>query len=282
MISLESLTVRRLPHATPGRVGYRDLVRGLREAGLTRHSRVVVHSSLSAFGQVAGGAATVVGALTAVCRTVVVPAFTYQTLVMPQVGPELNGTDYGTDGNYVPEFWRPDLPAHAEMGVIPNTLLRHWAAKRSSHPVLSFAAVGPDADELLAGQTLDDPFAPLAWLAEHGGDVLLLGVTHRVNTAIHLAERRAGRRQFVRWALTPQKIVELVWPNDSSGFDAIAEAVNPFVVRGQIGLANVQRIPAARLVEAAESLIRKDPTALLCHNPECERCRDARALLQIS
>ncbi|MEK7787697.1 MAG: AAC(3) family N-acetyltransferase, partial [Chloroflexota bacterium] len=249
MVPLESLTVRRLPHATSGRVGYRDLVRGLREAGLTRHSRVIVHSSLSAFGQVAGGAATVVAA----CRTVAVPAFTYQTLVMPQVGPELNGTDYGTDGNYAPEFWRPDLPAHAEMGVIPNTLLRHWAARRSSHPVLSFAAVGPDADELLAGQTLDDPFAPLAWLAEHGGDVLLLGVTHRVNTTIHLAERRAGRRQFVRWALTPQKIVELVWPNDSSGFDAVAEAINPFVVRGQIGLASVQRIPAARLVEVAES-----------------------------
>ncbi|MEK7326710.1 MAG: AAC(3) family N-acetyltransferase [Chloroflexota bacterium] len=279
MVPLESLTVRRLPHATSGRVGYRDLVRGLREAGLTRHGRVIVHSSLSAFGQVAGGAATVVGALSAACRTVAVPAFTYQTLVMPQVGPELNGTDYGTDGNYAPEFWRPDLPAHAEMGVIPNTLLRHWAARRSSHPVLSFAAVGPDADELLAGQTLDDPFAPLAWLAEHGGDVLLLGVTHRVNTTIHLAERRAGRRQFVRWALTPQKIVELVWPNDSSGFDAVAEAINPFVVRGQIGLASVQRIPAARLVEVAESLIRKDPAALFCHNPDCERCRDARMLL---
>ena len=279
MVPLESVTVRRLPHATPGRVGYRDIVRGLREVGLTRHSRVVVHASLSAFGQVAGGAATVVGALSAVCHTVVVPAFTYQTLVIPQVGPELNGMDYGADGNYTPEFWRPDLPAHAEIGVISNTLLRHWAAKRSSHPVLSFAAVGPDADEMLALQTLDDPFAPLEWLADHSGDVLLLGVTHRVNTTIHVGERRAGRRQFVRWALTPQKIVELAWPNDSSGFDAVAEAINPFVVRGQIGLASVQRIPAARLVEAAESLLRKDPAALLCHNPDCERCRDVRALI---
>ncbi len=282
MASLELVTVRRLPHATPGRVGYRDLVRGLREAGLTRHSRVVVHSSLSAFGQVAGGAATVVGALTAVCHTVVVPVFTYQTLVIPQVGPEFNGMDYGTDGNYAPEFWRPDLPAHPEIGAVSNTLLRHWAARRSSHPVLSFAAVGPDADDLLATQTLAEPFAPLAWLADHSGDVLLLGVTHRVNTTIHVAEKRAGRRQFVRWALTPQKIVELAWPNDSSGFDAVADAINPYVIRGQIGLANVQRIPAAKLIEVAESLIRKDPTALLCHNPDCERCRDARALLQTS
>ncbi|MBI3240928.1 MAG: AAC(3) family N-acetyltransferase [Chloroflexi bacterium] len=279
MVPLESLTIRRLPLTTPGRVGYRDLVRGLREVGLTRHSRVVVHSSLSSFGQVAGGAATIVGALTAVCRTVVVPTFTYQTLVVPEVGPELNGMDYGSNGSYSPEFWRPNLPAHLDIGLVPNTLLGHWAAKRSSHPVLSFAAAGPDADELLAGQTLDDPFAPLKWLAERSGDVLLLGVTHRVNTTIHVAEERAGRKPFVRWALTPQKIVELAWPNDSSGFDAITDAINPHVIRGQIGLANVQRIPAVKLIEVAEALIQKDPTALLCHNPDCERCRDARARL---
>jgi len=280
-MTLEPLIVRRIV-ATPGQVNYHDLVRGLHDIGLNENSRVIVHSSLSAFGRVVGGAATVVGALTATCATVVAPAFTYQTIVTPQVGPDLNGMDYGVDGDvdHELEFWRPDLPVHETIGAIPNMLLRHWDARRSSHPVLSFAAVGRDAETLLATQTLDDPFAPLAWLADHGGDVLLIGVTHRVNTVIHVGERRSGRKQFVRWALTPNRVEEFSWPNDSSAFDALADPLRPATLQGRIGSAIVQRIPARTIVETAESLIRNDPFALLCASPSCERCRDARALIQ--
>ncbi len=32
-------------------VGFREIQKGLRELGLTRESRVIVHTSLSAFGQ---------------------------------------------------------------------------------------------------------------------------------------------------------------------------------------------------------------------------------------
>jgi aminoglycoside 3-N-acetyltransferase len=279
-MTLEPLIVRRIV-STPGQVNYHDIVRGLHDLGLNKDSRVIVHASLSSFGRVTGGAATVAGALTAACATVIAPAFTYQTLVTPQVGPDLNGMEYGVDGeNRDLEFWRPDLPAHETIGRIPNMLLRHWDAKRSSHPALSFVAVGRDAETLLATQTLDDPFAPLAWLADHDGDVLLMGVTHRVNTTIHVGERRSGRKGFVRWALTPNCVEEFAWPNDSAGFDALAEAVRPATLQGQIGSALVQRIPVRTIIETTESLIRNDPFALLCDSPSCERCRDARLVIQ--
>ena len=142
-MTLEPLIVRRIV-PTPGQVNYHDIARGLRDLGLNENSCVIVHSSLSSFGRVAGGAATVVGALTSVCATIVAPSFTYQTLVTPQVGPDLNGMDYGVDGDvgHDLEFWQPDLPVHETIGAVPNMLLQHWDAKRSSHPVLSFVEIG--------------------------------------------------------------------------------------------------------------------------------------------
>ncbi len=41
-------------------------------------------------------------------------------------------------------------------------------------------------------------------LLAHRGDLLLLGVGMTRATIVHLAERRAGRQGFVRWALTTQ------------------------------------------------------------------------------
>lgn len=263
------------PTAKPGQVTYNTIVRGLRALGLNQSSRVVVHSSLSSFGQVAGGAETVVGAITAVCGAVIAPTFTYQTLLVPKVGPPDNGMEYGEDVAYV-DFWRPDLPPHPNIGLIPATLLKHPAARRTQHPALSFVGIGHDVERLLALQTLDDPFAPLGWLADNGGDILLMGVTHRTNTTIHIAERRAGRPPFIRWALTHEKVVEFKWPGDSGGFDAITPHIKHIVTHGQIGQANVQRIPAGMLVKIALDVIRNDPRALLCNNEDCERCRDMR------
>ncbi len=51
---------------------------------------VIAHASLSAFGQVQGGAETLVSALLAVFDSVVMPVFTYKTMIIPPVGPENN------------------------------------------------------------------------------------------------------------------------------------------------------------------------------------------------
>lgn len=258
-----------------GGTTYNQIVRGLRAVGLNENSRVVVHSSLSAFGYVLGGAQTVVGALTAVCGTLIAPAFTYQTLLIPKVGPAQNGMEYGEDLDTV-EFWRPDLPAHDTIGAIPNQMLKHPQAKRSAHPALSFVGIGRDVDDILARQTLEEPFAPLGWMADNGGDVLLMGVSHRTNTTLHVAEWRAGRPPFVRWSLTPDKIIEFKWPGDSGGFDAITPYLKDIVVRGQIGTANIQRLPAAPMLQIAQDVLKRDPWALLCNLDDCERCHDMR------
>jgi aminoglycoside 3-N-acetyltransferase len=261
-------------------VTFRDLQKGLRDLGLTRESRVIAHASLSAFGQVRGGAETVVGALTSLCRLVVMPTFTYQCMVWPLVGPPDNAAAYTDhdEANANADIFRPDLPAHADMGLIAETLRRVKGALRSAHPLLSFAAVGQGAEEAMSAQSLAEPLGPIGHLAELEGDVLLLGVDHVVNTSIHYAEYRAGRKQFIRWALTLRGAVECVaWPGDSSGFNAIAPRAAPFARSTRIGAAFVQRLPLRDLLRVAEEMIRADPLALLCDHPACERCAAVRA-----
>jgi aminoglycoside 3-N-acetyltransferase len=98
-------------------------------------------------------------------------------------------------------------------------------------------------------------------------------VDHTVNTAIHYAEQLAGRRQFVRWALTAERVVECPgFPGDSAGFQAIAADVEADSRFTDIGDAVVQAVPVRRLVLAVTDRLEHDPLALLCGRAECQRC----------
>ena len=260
-------------------VRLRDLLLGLRDLQLADRP-VIVHASLKSFGQVEGGAETVVSALTSVFPSVLVPTFTYKTMVTPRLGPPDNAITYGADEdlNRAAEFFNPKMPADPLMGIVPETLRRNPHAHRTKHPILSFAAVG--ADWALSTQTMAEPLAPIRALQERDGWVLLLGVDHTVDTSIHYAERLAGRRTFVRWALTPRGVVECpCFPPCSAGFDAIAPDLERYVHRVKIGEAAVQAVPMTMLFKAVITRIKKDPLALLCQQANCERCNQIRALV---
>ena len=257
-------------------VGMRDLLPGLRDLQLG-DAPVIVHSSLKSFGQVKGGAQTVVSALMAVFPTVMVPTFTYKTMITPRTGPENNALPYGSgeSQNGMAEFFTPRMPADAMMGIIPETFRRHPRARRSSHPIQSFTGI--NAGKYLAAQTLTDHLAPLGMLEQADGWVLLMGVNHTVNTSIHYAENLAGRQQFIRWALTPKGVVECPdFPGCSAGFEAIAPEMEKFTRKVQIGGALVQAVPLKMLVKAVVGQIRRDPLALLCQQEDCERCGEIR------
>ena len=256
---------------------YSNIKLGLTSLGLT-DSLVIAHASMRVFGQIDGSAETLLSILLAAARGLIMPTFTYKTMLTPDVGPPGNGIAYGSnpDLNQMAEPFDVDMPADRLMGLLPETLRRHPAARRTSHPILSF--VGAGADSALSTQTLDDPFAPIGALAAQDGWVLLLGVDQTVNSAIHFAEKLAGRRQFVRWALTSDRVVECPgFPGDSFGFQVLAPDLEKDSRFVEIGQAVVQAIPLKRLFEVVTRRIKEDPLALLCQRMDCERCSAIQA-----
>ncbi len=265
-------------------LSFRDLQRSLRQLGLGPDSRVLVHADLPALGPVRGGAATAAGALAGVCGLVVAPAFTPQCRVWPLVGPSNNGVSYAGHeaDNANAEIFRLDLPADPNLGPVAEALRHVPGAVRSPHPLYSFTAVGRGAQAVAAAQSLAEPLGPIAHLAETApaADVLLLGAGHVGHVAIHYAEARAGRKQFIRWALTRQGVAECAGcPGCADGFGALTPHVAGLVRSVPLGLGRAERLPLAELLRVAEAVLRRDPAALLCVRPGCERCAAVRAVL---
>lgn len=257
-------------------VRLRDLLLELRNLRLA-DSPVIVHTSLKSFGEVEGGPGTVINALIATFNQVIVPTFTYKTMVVPRTGPENNGITYGSapDQNQMAEFYTARMPADPLMGIVPETLRRHPRARRSIHPIQSFAGI--NAETFIAAQTMTDSLAPLGLLEQADGWVLLIGVDHTVNTSIHYAEKLAGRRQFIRWALTPKGVVECPgFPGCSAGFQAIAPEMDKFTRKVQVGNSLIQAVPLKMLFKVVAGQIKMDPVALLCQQEDCERCNAIR------
>ena len=258
-------------------IGFADLTSAFRDLDLPPTAPLAAHASLSAFGPVEGGAQTVVEALLDVFPTLVMPAFTYKTMLVPEEGPPDNGLAYGTyaDANRQAQFFRPNMPVDRLIGAVPEALRLHPGARRSSHPILSFTGI--QAGLYLDSQTIAEPLAPFRLLVEAEAWVLLLGVDHSANTAIHYAERLAGRRQFIRWALTPRGVVECPgFPGCSDGFNAIAPRLAYVVRKEQAGQALIQAIPMVDLVGIARAWLEVEPMALLCDRSYCERCQAVR------
>lgn len=257
-------------------VSFREFVSAFRTLGLSPDQPVIVHAALSKVGEIRGGAEAVLGALLPMVQGVMAPTFTYKTMLLPEVGPPNNAVDYGSarDANRLAEFFHPDMPADPLMGRLPETLRRQPGARRSSHPILSFAGLNVDA--ALAAQNIDAPLALIGALAQAGGAVLLIGTDHTVNTSIHYAEALAGRKQFVRWALTPQGVRQCPgFPGCSDGFGQAEPYLEPITRSARVGQAALRLIPLAPLLETITALLRSDPLALLCPHETC-RCQEVR------
>ena len=257
-------------------ISFTDLGTALFKLGLS-HMPVIAHASLSAFGEVVGGADALLRATLDSVWALVMPTFTYATMITPEVGPPNNGITYGAelDRNRMAEPFGPAMPADKQMGILSETLRSQPRAKRTAHPNQSFAGIY--ADKFLAAQTRQDPLGPIGALAEADAWVLLLGVDHTVNTSIHYAEKLAGRKQFTRWALLPDRILECPgFPGDSAGFDAIASDLVHLTRMVKAGDATVQAMPIRGLIQAVSDRIQADPLALLCQRPDCQRCNAVR------
>jgi aminoglycoside 3-N-acetyltransferase len=187
-------------------------------------------------------------------------------------------------------------PASSEphkMGAIAKAVWRSAGARRSLHPVTSWAAVGARAEELTRDHPLDDPEGidgPVGRAYRHDGRVLLLGVGHDADTTIHLAESLLDLPHL--YELPDRFPVQgggggRIWrpiaktTKCSDGFVALEPHLERagVVRRGRVGDADCQLIRSRELVRTAVRLLERDPTALLCGDRECVHCPTSRRVL---
>jgi aminoglycoside 3-N-acetyltransferase len=259
-----------------------DLREGIRALGLA-DATVCAHSSLRSFGRVEGGADAVVDAFLAEGCTLMVPTFSapYFVLAPPaEMRPERNGIDYeaahespGRDRVYSPD----GNEVSPTMGAIPAAVLARPERIRGDNPLCSFAAVGPRAD-LVAEQRPLDVYAPLRILMARDGLVVLIGVGLERMTLLHLAEERAGRPLFRRWANASDGLpMEVEVGSCSDGFGKLEGAVGPLARERDVGASRLRVFPARATVEAAAAAIRERPEITHCGRADCRRCADAVA-----
>ena len=259
-----------------------DIRRGIRELELAA-ATVIVHSSLRSFGRVDGDAQTVVAAFLDEGCTLVVPTFaaTMFAVSAPEgMRPARNGYDYGAarDSPGRSRIFTPESnDVSRSMGAIPAAVLQHAGRIRGNNPLCSFAAVG-ERSELVREQRPLDVYSPLRILAARDGFVLLIGVGLERMTLIHLAEERAGRTLFRRWANGADGLpMEVEVGSCSDGFGNLEPVLGPHARETTVGKSRWRAFPARAVVEAASSAIRDDPQITECGSPDCLRCRDAAA-----
>ncbi len=163
------------------RVTGQDIVAGLREVGISAGSGLMVHSSLSSFGYLEGGAQTVIEAL----QEVLTPT---GTLLLPSFN---HGAPFREGG---PGYFDPTQTPTTN-GTIPDLFRRLPGVCRSLNPTHAFAAWGREAQRYTQfhHRTLTlGPESPLGLLHADDGLCLLMGVGYAPNTFHHVVEMSTG------------------------------------------------------------------------------------------
>lgn len=242
-----------------------QLIQALKAHGLGPGMIVEVHSSLSSFGFVVGGAETVVDAL------IDVLGYT-GTLLMP----------LQTSGNSEPTYWRnPPIASHLVqqvrettpvfdkkgsetrgMGAVVENFRRRDGIVVSSHPSCSYAAWGKYAKLLCNRHSLHFSLSeesPTARLTELKGYVLLLGCGYDRCTVMHLAEYRTDCRPILVQGSAVEIEGQRIWKKyldidvDSKLFEKIGKQMEEkkYVVSFTIGNAACRLFRADVAVDEA-------------------------------
>ncbi len=249
-----------------------EIVDGLRELGLPAGCVVMVHSALSALGEVEGGAETVIEAL------------------LEAVGPE---------GTLLMPAMAQQQPFRIEsspstVGLITEVFRTYPGAIRSLHPTHSVAGIGPLTEELIEGHinqpTALGPESPWGRLARRDdGYILFIGVDQDRNTLLHAAEEivegaylNTITRDYVDADGNVQTKVLEKFPGphrDFIGLDPLFEAAGAMRI-GKFGNAVCRLMPAERILQLTVAALKRDPAAVLCDNPHCRDCVRQRAAIK--
>ena len=256
---------------------------------------LIVHSGFRSLGKVEGGPAAVARALVAAVApggTLIAPTFT-NDLVDPYTWPVPPPAEERRRILETMEPFEPQSSPPHKMGAIATALWRYPGARRSLHPVTSWVAIGPRAEELTADHPLNDPEGidgPVGRAYRADARVLLLGVDHDADTTVHLAESLMEMPHLrVLPDLYPARAADgsREWravaktTKCSDGFVKLGPVLerSNVIHRGRVGQAECQLLRSRDIVRVVCELLAGEPAALLCDDPGCVHCPASRAAL---
>lgn len=237
---------------------YKEIAEGLKALGLKKGSIVLLHSSFVSLGDVKNGPSEVIKAFLSVI---------------------------GKSGTLL-------VPVFGKLGVLTDELKSMPGAVISSAPVGTLAAIGADAEELLAdhwkAETAHGKGTPFTRIAEKGGYICLMGVDQDRNTSLHSVEALlelpylgvakstfktpAGKTVTKEYKFYPGP------HRDFIGIDRLLLDSGAMQVK-RIGNAQVRMIDSAMMFEALLSLGAEHPDLFLCSNPACADCVRQRSAI---
>ena len=254
--------------------GRKELVRDLYALGVRPGDLINAKVSLKAIGHVDGGADTVLEALIETVGpsgTVVTDSFldVYPLPLSPENAARI--ADHRT-------------PSYA--GALANALVRHPRAFRSSHPVQKFAAVGAQAEELMAGHgPRSYAYDVLRVMAERGGRNVKIGSEEKTvgvgttHVAIGMLKLRQKRPRAGRTYSDNGRV--LTFERDWAGacargfvnFMPHYRRTGGILSEGTVGRAPAKITDMKRTLEVELELLRDNPWMFMCEDPACVECR---------
>jgi len=246
-----------------------DIREALRAVGLVPGSVTLVHSSLSMFGYIEGGAPTLIDTI----RETLSPA---GTLVMPAFSCSFAGH---------PPFDRATTPSR--VGAVTECFRTREGVLRSGHPTHSLAAHGPEAKRITDHHLPSEPvFADtgsFGVLYELDALVLMLAPL-KSNTCMHMGEERAGvpLRDVVASVADGTGHAEVRVARAPWHVDSFEEHYRVLRERGMIREATLgeERVHLMRYrdaVDVATEDFRRCPLLAAAPGCQCSTCRRVRA-----
>jgi len=262
----------------------------LNELGVLPGTAVLVHASMRSIGPVESGAMGLLAALRSAVGpdgTIAVPTFTPQFRDPAEwQNPPESGDDIDAIRAQSTVFDIAQTPSlQPAMGIFSEVLRTQPEALRSHHPLLSFSAIGALAPALVKNAPLHYPLGSEslpARLHDANGEVLLIGVEQDVNVSIHLAEIWAGApyaHRSCRVKTAPDTWVTMQGsPECRDGFIKLEVVLRQarILKRGYVGNAIGRLMKQRELVSMAIAMLQGSAESLLCSNPGCKHCTQAR------
>jgi len=149
---------------------HRQLLDGFRQTSVKAGDTIIVHTSYKSLGGVAGGAETVIDVmleLVGSTGTVLFPSFNFQSW---------------TETHYFDVLETP-----SKMGMITELARLRPEARRTPHPIYSFAVLGPRAEEFAATEDVEayGPGSAFALFHRTNGTILSIGLDFNSTFSMH-------------------------------------------------------------------------------------------------